>query len=103
MRTSQKRQRPAATGRQGKANNIPCRDLSTANAQRQQILSCLRRGSIDTLAARRELGVLMPATRVKELREAGHNIVTRLVDLPDDQGRTHRRIAMYTLIAGSAK
>jgi len=39
---------------------------------------------------------------VKELRERGCNIVTRRIDLPDDLGRLHHRVAMYSL-AGDAK
>jgi hypothetical protein len=73
-------------------------DTSTA-AQRLRLLAHLRHEAIDTIAARRDLNVMMPAARVKELRWAGHNIQTRLVDRFDDQGRKHLRVAFYTLLA----
>jgi hypothetical protein len=77
-------------------------DTST-QAQRIRLLDVLRHRSITTIDARRDLNVMHPAMRVRELRDLGHNIVTRLVDLPDDQGRLHHRVALYSLISGGAK
>ncbi|NYE27315.1 hypothetical protein HDE78_000240 [Rhodanobacter sp. K2T2] len=76
-------------------------DTSTAG-QRHRLLATLRHQSITTIDARRDLNVMHPAMRVRELRERGHNIVTRLIDIHDDQGRPHSRVAMYSLISGAA-
>lgn len=75
-------------------------DTSIA-AQRIRLLAHLRQDSITTIQARRDLNSMMPAARVKELREAGHNIVTRLIGLRDDQGRLHQRVAHYSLGVGA--
>lgn len=71
-------------------------------AQRQRLLNHLRRDSIDTITARRELNIMHPAMRVKELREAGHNIATIRVDRHDTEGRKHRQVALYVLQGGGA-
>lgn len=75
-------------------------DASIA-AQRMRLLEHLRHDSITTIQARRDLNIMMPAARVKELRGAGHNIVTRLIGLRDDQGRLHHRVALYSLGVGA--
>ncbi|EIL96725.1 hypothetical protein UUA_17140 [Rhodanobacter thiooxydans LCS2] len=62
------------------------------------MLAHLRHEAIDTITARRDLNIMMPAARVKELREGGHNIQTMRVDRYDDQGRKHSRVAVYSLI-----
>ena len=43
--------------------------------------------------------VMQPASRVKALRARGHNILTILETAGDMEGRTHRRVARYVLIA----
>jgi len=68
-------------------------------AQRARLLKRLALGPITTIEARRELNIMMPAARIKELREAGHNIQTERVDTLDDQGRKHGRVAKYYLSA----
>lgn len=77
-------------------------DTST-EAQRHRLLAALRHQSITMIDARRELNVMHPAMRVRELRGLGHNVITRLVNIPDDQGRLHQRVALYSLISGGAK
>lgn len=68
---------------------------TSAHAQRTRMLVRLQAGPVDTITARRELNILMPAARVKELREAGHPIQTHRITLTDDHGRPHRNVAMY--------
>lgn len=70
-------------------------DDTTLEAQRARLLERLQKGPIDTITARRELNLLMPAARIKELREAGHPIKTHRITTEDDQGRLHRRVALY--------
>jgi len=50
--------------------------FTTRKSQREAILNHLKRnGSISTLQAR-QAGIMSPAPRIKELREAGHIIKT---------------------------
>ncbi|AFC86370.1 KilA-N domain-containing protein [Frateuria aurantia] len=76
-------------------------DTSTA-AQRHRMLQALRFGPVSTMYARRHLNIMMPGARIKELREAGHLIDTRLQAMTDDQGRKHPRVAIYTLRIASS-
>ncbi|WP_426664079.1 helix-turn-helix domain-containing protein [Rhodanobacter aciditrophus] len=75
---------------------------TSTQAQRQRLLDHLQKGAIDTITARRDLNVMHPAMRIKELREAGHNIQTVRVEQHDDQGRKHRKVALYVLHGGAA-
>jgi hypothetical protein len=106
MSAPQTRLGAASTAPRDRTNNNSASnhitDTST-HAQRIRMLDVLRHQSITTIDARRDLNVMHPAMRVRELRELGHNIVTRLVDLADDQGRLHHRVALYSLISGGAK
>lgn len=79
-------------------------ELDTSRgAQRARLLARLQAGPIDTIAARRELNVMAPAPRIKELREAGHSIKTHLITVTDDQGRAHQGVALYHLSVGPAE
>lgn len=69
----------------------------TAAAQCQRFLAALKRGPVDTITARTQLNILHPPGRIKELRQQGHLIDTRLIRRLDDQGRPHSRIALYSL------
>lgn len=68
---------------------------TNADAQRARLLARLQAGPVDTITARRELNIMMPAARVKELRELGHAIKTHRITLTDEHGRTHRGVALY--------
>lgn len=70
---------------------------TSTHAQRARLLSWLEAGPIDTITARRELNILMPAARIKELRERGHSIISQRISMTDEQGRTHHGIALYYL------
>lgn len=72
---------------------------NSAQAQRARLQAALRIGSITTLEARRDLDILMPASRVKELRNLGEPIMTLWDYQPTDCGRLHR-IARYVLTGG---
>jgi hypothetical protein len=76
-------------------------DTST-EAQRTRLLAQLKQCAVDTLSARRDLNILAPAARVKELRQAGHSIQTQRMTLTDEQGRTHHGIALYYLSSAAA-
>lgn len=73
-----------------------------SEAQRQRILNALRARPQTSYDLRR-LGAYQSAARVKELRDRfGYAITTDRVTLVDDQGFTHVRAALYTLIAEPA-
>lgn len=66
--------------------------------QKEQVLQLLRVKPMTTFELRNH-GICQPASRVKELRMAGHRIDTTLGDgLPDHRGHVHASVARYTLI-----
>lgn len=71
---------------------------NSSSSQRAAILSYLYEyGSLTTLQARDELGIMSPASRVKELRELGYKIITFWTTSEDRTGTRHRE-AKYVLI-----
>lgn len=69
---------------------------NSSHAQRIRLLEALRKRSLTTLEARRELDVLHPAARIQELRGMGYDIQT--VRVPDltTEGKPHN-VARYIL------
>ncbi|CAZ89349.1 conserved hypothetical protein [Thiomonas arsenitoxydans] len=66
-----------------------------AAQQRARLLRHLQEhGQIDTLTARRELDILMPAARVFELRALGEPITLVWVTRTTDCGKPHR-VGLY--------
>lgn len=74
---------------------------NTTHAQRNRLLAYLHTKPIDTVTARKELDILMPAARVFELRQQGYDISTVRVDRVTDAGISHR-VALYVLMIGAA-
>ena len=77
---------------------------STAReAQYQRIIALTRTGDRSTIELRKA-GVMMPAARVKELREQrGYDIQrVALRDLYDEEGFLHPRVAIYSLLSEPA-
>ena len=72
-------------------------EISFASQQARVLAWLMTKGPLTTLAARRELDVLHPAGRVKELREQGHDIFTFWRTETTNQGRPHR-VAEYILL-----
>lgn len=70
---------------------------NSKQAQRQRLLAALHRGPVDTVAARRDLDIMHPAGRVRELRHQGHIIETHMVERPTDCGQLHK-VGQYLLI-----
>lgn len=69
-----------------------------ANVQRAKVLALLLQGPKTTVDLRQH-GIMMPATRVHELKhEHNQNIVTELVALHDAEGILHARCARYHLV-----
>ncbi|MGV6818722.1 MAG: helix-turn-helix domain-containing protein [Thiotrichales bacterium] len=72
-------------------------------AQRKRLLEYLHaHNRITTLEARSKLDILMPATRVFELREQGEEIVTHWREDTTPEGNPHR-VAEYVLMPGKKK
>lgn len=79
----------------------PIQDVSAAS-QRQRILAALVKAGADgitTIQARAELNTMMPAARIKELREEGYKIATMRQPVLDDYGRKHPGVGRYVLLA----
>jgi hypothetical protein len=72
---------------------------NSASAQRARLLIRLRLMPVDTITARRELDILMPAARICELRKQGRQIDTVRVMRPTDEGKLHS-VALYVLQPG---
>ena len=72
-------------------------DNINETTQCARLLKRLKIGPVDTLTARRELSILMPAARIKELKDLGHKILKHTLALTDDQGHTHHGMALYYL------
>ena len=72
---------------------------TSTSAQRKRLLAALiQLGAVNTFYARDRLNILMPASRIKELRDQGHEIFTDLITIKDQHGRTHNRVARYVLV-----
>jgi len=80
---------------------LKSRSTST-EAQRAKLLALLQLGPKTTIEARNN-GVMMPATRVFELKRVGHIITTELVTQYDDNGFIHPRCARYHLMCKAAE
>ena len=73
---------------------------SSASAQRQRLLEAMREAPVDTIQARHELDIMMPAARVHELRHKyGYNIIRSWLTKANPGGGEHR-IALYALLPG---
>lgn len=75
---------------------------TSTGAQRARLLEHLEYGAVDTITARSKLNVMQPAARIKELRDAGHNISTQRITQTDEHGRTHKGVALYYLSQSEA-
>lgn len=72
-------------------------DTSAAN-QRNIILNALKGSPKTTIELRHDYGVMMPAARIKELREEGHRIDTVRKSCFTDDGIRHNGVAQYVLV-----
>lgn len=74
---------------------------NSANAGQRRMLEGFELfGQVTTVIARELLGVMHPASRVRELRERGYEIDMRRVSVIGHDGREHRNVASYSLIRG---
>lgn len=91
-------------GRQKAAQNTTyAADFTTLHshsteAQRQTVLSALASGPKTTIQLRHDFDIMMPGSRIKELREEGYRIDTYLVKAVNPFGTEHSRIALYSLV-----
>lgn len=83
----------------GTPSKTPRGNSNSAHAQRQRLLDALCRYMVSTIAARRDLDIMMPASRVHELRHRyGYQIDKVWIKQPTDSGKLHR-VALYVLQA----
>lgn len=69
-----------------------------AVAQRNKMLEWLQHKPLTTIEAREELDIMQPPTRIFELKEQGHNIVTQRITQ-----NGHHGVARYVLLAGASE
>ena len=97
-----KRNAPAgkARGESEKAAKLSSSDSSSystaTQAQRARIVEVLRRGP-HTSYELRQIGCYQAPARILELRRAGYEIRTQLVNLWDRDGYEHKNCALYHL------
>ena len=72
-------------------------DYATSE-QQKRVLHALREGPQSTFSLRSRYNVMMPAARIKELRERGYQIDTIRQSGDDDFGRKHPGVAIYVLL-----
>lgn len=73
-------------------------DNTNTETQRDYLLSALKIKSLSTIEIR-NLGILAPASRIKDLRGEGHQIITSRKLEIDNTGLSHK-VGVYTLIKG---
>jgi hypothetical protein len=66
--------------------------------QQKRVLHALREGPQSTFDLRSRYNVMMPAARIKELRDMGYQIDTIRQTRVDDYGRKHPAVALYVLV-----
>jgi len=71
-------------------------DTSTEN-QQSIVLMALRDSPKTTIELRHDFGVMMPAARIKELREQGYKIDTVRIACLTPDGIKHINVAKYVL------
>ncbi len=78
-------------------------NFNNTSADNQQIiiLRALRDSPKTTIELRQDYGVMMPAARVKELREQGCRIDTVRITCLSPDGIEHKKVARYVLLGGS--
>ena len=70
---------------------------TTGQAQMERILEALQRRPHSSYELRR-LGCYQCPTRVHALRQAGHPIFTSRITLVDQDGYSHKGVALYSLL-----
>lgn len=82
------------------AKSLNTNDTSTNN-QHQIILSALRKQPQSTISLRHVYGIMMPAARIKELRDMNYRIDTvRVAEYTPDNIK-HHAVAKYVLRSAS--
>lgn len=98
-----KKPTPKAQARKYQSNALILTLVSnSAQAQRDYILRTLARRSVTTQQLR-DAGIMHPAGRIKELKQAGWRIVRTMETIFDRVGIKHGRVARYHLANGGAK
>ena len=97
--------KPGGAGGRGPGSKANCKSKFTADTaavQRARILEELKHRPLTTLQARRDLDILHPAGRVRELRLGGYLIASTWTYDVTTEGYLHR-VARYQLIGERAQ
>ena len=76
---------------------VPNSNDTSTNNQHQIILSALRKRPQSTIELRHVYGIMMPAARIKELRDMDYQIDTVRVDEYTPDNIKHHAVAKYVL------
>ena len=68
--------------------------------QQERTLQALREAPQSTFDLRSKFNIMMPGSRIKELRDMGHCIETIRQTGVDDYGRKYPGVALYVLVEG---
>lgn len=69
--------------------------------QTERLLAALKTGPITKVQSLRELGILNTGGRIQDLRDAGHNIKTDMIEVRTRRGIS--TVASYRLVKGKRK
>jgi hypothetical protein len=67
----------------------------TKKTQCEMVLDMLQKGPVTPLDIFKKTGCLTACERIRDLREKGYNIVTKMIDLPSG-----KRVGKYFLLKG---
>ena len=71
-------------------------------SQKERVLNRLRKGSVTSWELA-QMGILGYNTRIMELRQAGHNIITVMEKVQNQFGETVKRGRFSLLVSGKSK
>ena len=71
-------------------------------SQKERVLNRLRKGSVTSWELA-QMGILGYNTRIMELRQAGHNIITVMEEVQNQFGATVKRGRFSLLVSGKSK
>lgn len=78
-------------------------EIQSKATQARKVLDHMKeKGGITGLEAMQRYGIMRLASRVHDLRRAGHNVKVETISVPTRDKGVHARVAMYSLVGGVA-
>lgn len=73
---------------------------NSLHAQRRRLHEALRCGPVSTIQARRDLDIMMPGTRIFELRHRLGLTIEKVWSIEETEAGNSHRVARYVLVIG---